>query len=597
MAEKERANGTSSSPGAGEEERDDEYRILVEFAVRHLNFQMAELESVLDMHGIRVDAAARPQHQQRSEGATTTARLIPLHENPAVAHHFRCRRSFVVMSLPYDSPFIPTSAQRPTIAAAEDTKAGEDEETEEKDIASIILSRCTLVRSVMELWGVGTTPKDCAASAINWTQTTTGQTIHQNVSNQSWKLTVHTVGTKFTRNEQNLTRQEFRGLDFSGPVQMEDPTNEFVFIRECALEDTATKKQKTNCYATEKCFVQSPSCTETSTHPPPLACYFGRALAGCRRVRRMGGKIHTYSLKQRRYLGPTSMDAELSFIMSNLGQVRPGTMVLDPFVGTGSIVLSCALQGAYCVGTDIDIRVLRGRSADENIVANFQQYNLPRPELIRSDNGIYHRHFQTQHCMYDAILCDPPYGIRAGARKTGSKKEQVGDILPENRHDHIAQTQPYAVSDVMADLLDVAARSLVPGGRLVYIIPSFATDFDAEKDLPQHPCLKIVHACYQPFTLALGRRMVVMKKVCDYDPAQRDAYLVNIWKNGPESAEKCANIRGKILEAAKNKPNYEEKAAIRRAKRIKHREEKKAAKKRAKLDADVSNSVGREEIL
>jgi tRNA (guanine10-N2)-methyltransferase len=98
------------------------------------------------------------------------------------------------------------------------------------------------------------------------------------------------------------------------------------------------------------------------------------------------------------------MDAELSFIMTNLGQVQRSQVAFDPFVGTGSIVLSCALRGAYCIGTDIDIRVLRGRSPEENILTNFRQFDLPRPDLVRSDNGIYHRHFLTTTLMYNARL-------------------------------------------------------------------------------------------------------------------------------------------------------------------------------------------------
>jgi tRNA (guanine10-N2)-methyltransferase len=45
--------------------------------------------------------------------------------------------------------------------------------------------------------------------------------------------------------------------------------------------------------------------------------------------------------------------------------------------------------------------------------------------------------------------------------------------------------------------------------------------------------------------------------------------------NGAESAEKCANIRDKFLEAAKLKPRYEEKAAIRKQKRKANQEAKK----------------------
>lgn len=163
---------------------------------------------------------------------------------------------------------------------------------------------------------------------------------------------------------------------------------------------------------------------------------------------------------------------------------------------------------------------------------------------------------------------------------TGTRLEEPRPILEEHRHDHIAQTKPYSVSNVMADLLDVAARVLLMGGRLVYVIPSFALDFNPQDDLPQHECLELVHICFQPFTQELGRRMVTMKKVKPYDPTRREQYLSQTWKNGPASAEKCANIRDKILEAAKQKPGYEEKARIRKQKRKEH----KQAKKRAKLE-------------
>jgi len=362
-----------------------------------------------------------------------------------------------------------------------------------------------------------------------------------------------------------------------GPVQMVDPTNEFVLIREVELD--------ANGGVLYPRYGEKRQLLPEHDARPPLACYFGRALVERkvrgRRHRMSGRRMMDYNLKQRKYLGPTSMDADLSFIMTNLGQVRAGGIAFDPFVGTGSILLSCAVQGAYCVGTDIDVRILRGRSREENIFTNFEQFGLPRPELIRSDNAVYDRHFRTDHCLYDAIICDPPYGIRAGARKSGSRRETVVAVKPENRHDHVAQTKPYPVQDVMADLMNVAAQTLVMGGRLVYIIPSFANDFDAANDLPQHPCLEMVHVCFQPLGTDLGRRMVAMRKIVDYDDSKRSEYMAAVWKNGAESAEKCANLRGKILENAKKKPQYQEKLAIRRAKRRRHKEEKKAAKRQA----------------
>ena len=618
------------------------YYVLVEFAVRHLDFQIAELVSVLNMHHIDVmnhndtdqatkrdddsaccctliplpndDQYPSHRHQTYSKSSTTTSPTDNDNGRNRQGHNFSTgTRPFAILSMDYGSPFVPLDAKINSLNSTEYQNNHDDR----KDIASIILSRCTLVRSVIELWGMATSVHECAQvtkrQCVVPQSTTTTTNVRnvlyqiQSVPAKSWKMTIHTLGSTYTREDQDAMRHEFTlQLPFHGTVQMKDPNNEFVVIREIELDSNGSPKLQQQsripnnerngatamdeisshdeCSKSQPNLPQETNATDRphgSDQSPSIACYFGRALGGCRSVRRMGGNIPRYDLKQRKYLGPTSMDAELSFIMTNLGHVQPGHLVFDPFVGTGSILLSCATRGAYCVGTDIDIRVLRGRSNDENIFSNFRQFHLPRPELIRSDNGIYHRHFRPSHPpIYNAIVCDPPYGIRAGARKSGSKREHVVEVKPENRHDHIAQTQTYAVSDVLADLVDVAARTLVMHGRLVYVIPSFATSFDAEVDLPQHPCLELVHVCYQPLSTELGRRIVAMKKTSNYDETKRDEYLQMVWKNGPASADKCANIRAKIIEMAKTKPRYDERAAIRKEKRRLHREEKKVSKRK-----------------
>jgi hypothetical protein len=129
------------------------------------------------------------------------------------------------------------------------------------------------------------------------------------------------------------------------------------------------------------------------------------------------------------------------------------------------------LLGAKCFGSDIDPRVLRGQmyagSADRSldstkrdIFENFKSYNLEKPELIRMDNHLLDRHIQLKanssrtasssdrdnensgansneprsnssssstrreddvlDGMFDVIVTDPPYGIRAGAKKSGT---------------------------------------------------------------------------------------------------------------------------------------------------------------------------------
>jgi tRNA (guanine10-N2)-methyltransferase len=652
-------------------------------------------------------------HSSNNGSSSSTSGIVP-------------RRPFCILSLPLDSKWIPRQQQQQqqqrrrredhTDDDDDDDENENDDDSGNSDIATILLSRCVLVRSVMHLYTMGPTMEACAATLASWTSTLTStfsttststrlpsslsstlllpprvaqimqpqqqQQQQQQTdddasaagSSSSWKMTIHTLGATFDRHEHEQFRQLFApffqkhpwtcnpGLN---PVVMRNPDHEFVLIREVELD--AKGGALFPRYDFEKRLI-----VENDVRPP-LCCYFGRRLlcrtnsssavgggtagggvgatsisssrsTGCGSGGRPTNLWEQYSLKKRLYLGPTSMDSELSFIMTNLGHVQAGSMVMDPFVGTGSILLSCALRGAYCVGTDIDLRVLRGTTLDTtapdlnhyhspsvpssqpqqrpqqrpkaqeqqedcDVFSNFRQFGLPLPDLIRSDNAIYHRHFRRHEPLYDAILCDPPYGIRAGARKSGSRKlgkEQASSaeaavapgelpsaptaapgaprpILEEHRSTHIAQTRPYPVQDVMADLLDMAARTLVRGGRLVYIIPSFS-DFDAESDLPRHDCLSTVHICYQPLSVELGRHMVAMEKTADYNFDKRDEYLSRVWKNGPASAEKCANIRQKILDAAKIKPGYDEKLAIRKKKR----KETRDAKKKAKLNGQIT---------
>ena len=53
----------------------------------------------------------------------------------------------------------------------------------------------------------------------------------------------------------------------------------------------------------------------------------------------MSQELKKYDLKKRFYLGPTSLDPLLALLMATVSRVRPGHMVLDPFVGTASILV------------------------------------------------------------------------------------------------------------------------------------------------------------------------------------------------------------------------------------------------------------------
>ena len=116
-----------------------------------------------------------------------------------------------------------------------------------------------------------------------------------------------------------------------------------------------------------------------------------------RKVKRLNGLgIDHFSLKKRMYLGPTSMDAELSFIMTNLGQVRTGCCVLDPFVGT-------------------DTRNLSASALRNLMVVTFNQTKTIR--ILRED----------YHDPTNPITSTIPTGNRAYSHNNNSDDEKVND--------------------------------------------------------------------------------------------------------------------------------------------------------------------------
>lgn len=123
--------------------------------------------------------------------------------------------------------------------------------------------------------------------------------------------------------------------------------------------------------------------------------------------------------------------------MCNQANITDGSYVLDPFVGTAGLLIPPASNGAFVFGCDLDMRVLNGYSVGRinkrstyysaekkletltpKIYLNFDQYNLPLPNIIRMDCT---KSAFAPHLKFDAIITDPPYGLRAMSRSMKKK--------------------------------------------------------------------------------------------------------------------------------------------------------------------------------
>ncbi|MHA1917808.1 MAG: DNA adenine methylase [Candidatus Ranarchaeia archaeon] len=116
---------------------------------------------------------------------------------------------------------------------------------------------------------------------------------------------------------------------------------------------------------------------------------------------------------KRDFFLPTSMHPLLARAMVNLSSPKKHYTFLDPFVGTGGILLEAEMIGCNCIGCDVSGSTIRG--ARKNIT--------DKTSLIVSDC----RHVPLR--KIDVISTDPPYGKNSILK--GEKKSLIHDFILE----------------------------------------------------------------------------------------------------------------------------------------------------------------------
>jgi tRNA (guanine10-N2)-dimethyltransferase len=169
------------------------------------------------------------------------------------------------------------------------------------------------------------------------------------------------------------------------------------------------------------------------------------------------GRIDRTSFSERRtprlpFQRPVTLEPRLARTLVNLAHVGPGDRVVDPFVGTGSLLLEAALLGAITVGVDANATMIRGA------LDNFA-YLGRTPQLLRQADAA-EAAAEFPSASFDALVTDPPYG-----RASGTRGERP-DLL-------------------WSRALRSWTEKVRPGGRLAVIVPSGAPapELDARLEL------------------------------------------------------------------------------------------------------------------
>jgi tRNA (guanine10-N2)-methyltransferase len=360
-----------------------------------------------------------------------------------------------------------------------------------------------LVRCALDLWGEGSSWEELHSAVSDYNPVDKAKYAAED---QSFKFVVESWGQLATQEEKIDIINSFAECSaLRGPIDLKKPMHHFWAIK-CDILSRGT----------------------LCLPPVPRRYYFGRQILAEDTCSVRLNRLPIYDLPKRRYIGPTSMDPELSFIMCAMGGTQRHSLFLDPFVGTGSVLIAAGDIGAHTLGTDIDIRVIKFGKKDKkgqpvNIWTNFQDYNLPAPlGLLRLDlnRSPFRKDLEE---ILDVVVADPPYGVRAGARKSRA----IPDAVIPDRATHVASTAPYTLAECLRDLVESSARWLVIGGKVAYWIPC-APGYYHEEELPQHPAMEMEANCEQLLATKYTRRLIVMRKVRKYDGQAAQEYYEKI---------------------------------------------------------------------
>jgi tRNA (guanine10-N2)-methyltransferase len=354
-----------------------------------------------------------------------------------------------------------------------------------------LIDRAILAKGIYELWGHGATMDELHDDVKNNMHNFNGPYI-ENTTFKFENLTFQ--GGKKSREEQIKLFEGFSYLAFKGKIRMKNPDEVFTILEQYSLgKDLLPLKN-------------------------PDHIWFGRQINLSARSR---GVVEKYDIKKRPYFGTTSFDAELSLFTCNMGQVRQNDLIYDPFVGTGSFLVTAAEFGGITIGSDIDFLTLKGKGPNKRLKNNFDYYKAPLQfcDVLCMD---FTNNAFRDNLKFGSIICDPPYGVREGVKVCGSSDSKEGrekiiidGQLAYLRKDYIQPKKTYSLDLLLDDLLEFASVRLDIGSRLCFWMP-VANDEDIPTLIPQHEQLELIYELVQDFHKWSRRLLVYIKRDENY---------------------------------------------------------------------------------
>jgi tRNA (guanine10-N2)-dimethyltransferase len=167
-------------------------------------------------------------------------------------------------------------------------------------------------------------------------------------------------------------------------------------------------------------------------------CYFGKVLF---RVDR--GAFDARNPGKRDFFHPGVMMPRMARTLINLTCTRAGEILLDPFCGTGGILIEAELLGMYSVGSDFD-----------PMMADGSLQNVTNSDLLLADAA----RLPFASRSIDTVVTDFPYGQSVCIKKTDTMDNLYACALDEMRR--VLKPGHRAVVVTHTDISGIAAHHM-----------------------------------------------------------------------------------------------------------------------------------------
>lgn len=198
-------------------------------------------------------------------------------------------------------------------------------------------------------------------------------------------------------------------------------------------------------------------------------------------TRRLAGglpRLSTLNPNTRICVTTTPLCPTAAVLLCNMARLQPHHRIWDPYGGSGTVLLAAAFMFPKTIttmGTEIDPSI----NVNE-IRADFRTRHLTPPAVWVTGDCSSASTIDAIGTV-DAIVTDPPYGIREALVATTTNPD--GDDSS-----HLVQRQPiYTLLDMIRKGRRQNKRLLRVGGRLVVLLPHRPDDQDLHADVLPHP--------------------------------------------------------------------------------------------------------------